>query len=169
VEFGAVTIPEPLTPEQRPPKRGMIILIMAVVVAVVAAAAWWVSARNSDAPVSTAEAVAQLDPDARAPEGVRVRVRVLNTTNTRGLARRVTNFVRDLGFDVVEYANADSKDRRVVTTVLVHTGNMDWARRLARGLETDSIEVVPDSSRYVDLTVLIGSGWKTPASQPFRP
>ena len=127
------------------------------------------STRDGDKPVSTAEAVAQLDPDARAPEGVRVRVRVLNTTNTRGLARRVTNYIRDLGFDVVEYGNADTDDKRAVTTVIVHTGNMDWAKRLAKGLETDSIETDSDSSRYVDLTVLIGSNWKTPASQPFRP
>jgi hypothetical protein len=164
-----VTIPEPISPEQRPARRGTIILVMVAVVAIVATAAWWVSTRGNDVPVSTAEAVAQLDPDARAPEGVRVRVRVLNTTTTRGLARRVTNYVRDLGFDVVEYGNGDSDDKRAVTTVVVHTGNMDWARRLAKGLETDSIESVPDSSRYVDLTVLIGSNWKTPASQPFRP
>ena len=164
-----MTIPDPVSPEQRPARRGTIILVMAAVVAIVATAAWWVSTRDGDKPVSTAEAVAQLDPDARAPEGVRVRVRVLNTTNTRGLARRVTNYIRDLGFDVVEYGNADTDDKRAVTTVIVHTGNMDWAKRLAKGLETDSIETDSDSSRYVDLTVLIGSNWKTPASQPFRP
>ena len=164
-----MTIPDPIAPEQqRPPRRGIVLLIMVAVVATVAGASWWVSTRNDDVPRTTAEAVAELDPDARAPEGVRVRVRVLNTTNTRGLARRVTNFVRDLGFDVVDYGT-ESRDKRAITTILVHNGNMDWARRLSRGLETDSIESVPDTSRYVDLTVLIGSDWKPPASQPFRP
>ena len=36
------------------------------------------------------------------PDGVRVRVQVLNGTKVRGLARRATMLLRDRGFDVVE-------------------------------------------------------------------
>ena len=38
----------------------------------------------------------------RAPDGVRIRVQILNATKTRGLARRATMLLRDRGFDVVE-------------------------------------------------------------------
>ncbi|HEX7938656.1 MAG TPA: LytR C-terminal domain-containing protein, partial [Gemmatimonadaceae bacterium] len=37
-----------------------------------------------------------------APDGVRVRVQVLNASSVRGLARRATLLLRDHGFDVVE-------------------------------------------------------------------
>lgn len=161
-----MTMPEPVERETRPARRGYIILLMALVVSAVAAASWWMM-RAEAAPMTTAEAVAELDPDARAPDGVRIRVRVLNTTSTRGLARRVTNFIRDLGYDVVDYDTG--RDKRAVTTIVVHTGHLDWAQRLARGLQVDSIETSPDSSRHVDLTVLVGTDWKAPASQPFRP
>ena len=40
--------------------------------------------------------------EVRAPDGVRIRVQVLNATKTRGLARRATMLLRDRGFDVVE-------------------------------------------------------------------
>lgn len=163
-----MTIPEPLTPEERPPRRGVILLTMAAVVLSVASAAWWTTRDNDDLPLSTAEAVAELDPDAMAPEGERVRVRVLNATTTSGLARRLTNLARDLGYDVVDYGT-ESLDRREVTTIVVHTGQTEWARRLARGIGADSIEPSTDTLRYVDLTVLIGTDWKPPASQPFRP
>src|SRR6478672_9794214 len=46
--------------------------------------------------------------DVRAPEGVRIRVEVLNATKTRGLGRRAMMFLRDRGFDVVELGTADS-------------------------------------------------------------
>src|SRR6185503_7191863 len=39
--------------------------------------------------------------DQMAPDGVRVRVQVINATNIRGLARRATQVLRDRGFDVV--------------------------------------------------------------------
>src|SRR5205814_750511 len=43
--------------------------------------------------------------DARAPQDVRIRVEVLNATQTRGLARRATFYLRDRGFDVVGSGN----------------------------------------------------------------
>ena len=165
---GPLTIPDPITPDQRPARRGVVLVVMMLVVSFGALTAWWLSARGNAAHSTTAEAIAQLDPDARAPDGMRVRVRVVNTTSTRALARRVTNYVRDLGYDVVDYGS-DNSERRATTTIVVHTGHGEWARRLARGLDTDSIEVRPDSSRYIDLTVLIGTEWKPPAAQPFRP
>ena len=103
---------------------------------------------------------------ARAPDGQRVRVEVLNATKVRGLARRATELLRDRGFDVV--AVGTSGDGRASTLVLDRSGHSDWARRVAAALDGAAVEARPDSSRYVDVTVLIGASWRPPA-EPFYP
>lgn len=102
----------------------------------------------------------------RAPEGVRVRVQVLNSTKTRGLARRATMLLRDRGFDVVETGNI--AQMRDTTLVLDLSGHPDWASRIAKLFGTTQIEVRHDSSRYLDIAVVLGSTWRPPA-EPFYP
>ena len=59
--------------------------------------------------------VAPPSPRIRAPDGVRIRVQVLNATKIHGLARRATLLLRDRGFDVVETGNVnDSRDTTIV-------------------------------------------------------
>jgi hypothetical protein len=105
-------------------------------------------------------------PDAIAPPGVRIRVQVLNATATRGLARRATAFLRDRGFDVVELATAPQP--RDSTLVIHRSGNTAWAQLVARALGGARVESRPDSSRYLDVTVLVGRDWAPPAN-PFYP
>jgi hypothetical protein len=105
-------------------------------------------------------------PDATASDGERVRVQVLNATNTRGLARRATQHLRDRGFDVLEMGTAT--EQRDSTLVLDRSGHPDWARRVAEALGGARVEARPDSSRYLDVTVLLGRSWRPPA-QPFYP
>ena len=97
----------------------------------------------------------------RAPAGVRVRVQVLNGTKTRGLARRATLLLRDRGFDVVEMGTV--KSTRDTTIVIDLSGHPDWAQRVARALGTARVETRADSSRYLDIAVVIGSSWRPPA------
>jgi hypothetical protein len=104
--------------------------------------------------------------DARAPEGVRVRVEVLNASSTPGLARRATFHLRDRGFDVVASGNA--REQLDSTVVLVRSGNAEWARLVARAMGDAAVEARPDSSRYLDVTVLVGASWRPPA-EPFNP
>jgi hypothetical protein len=104
--------------------------------------------------------------DARAPANERVRVEVLNATDTRGLARRATIHLRDRGFDVLELGN--SSERLDSTLVLDRSGHPDWAQRVARALGGARIETRPDTSRYLDITVLVGRAWRPPA-EPFYP
>lgn len=106
------------------------------------------------------------DATARAPDSVRIRVEVLNATRTGGLARRATFYLRDRGFDVVEYGTAAAQ--RETTLVLDRSGHPDWARRVSRAMGDAPVEVRPDSSRYVDVTVLVGRAWRPPA-EPFYP
>jgi hypothetical protein len=96
----------------------------------------------------------------------RVKVQVLNATTTRGLARRATALLRDRGFDVVEMGTAP--ERLDSSVVLDRAGNADRARRVAEALGGARVEARPDTSRYLDVTVLIGRSWRPPA-QPFYP
>ena len=107
------------------------------------------------------------DTAAHAPKGTRIRVRVLNTTSTRGLAKRVAFSLRDFGYDVVDF-DSDIKAARAGTVILSHTGHDAWALRLRRALGAGVVEASSDSLRYVDFTVLVGNDWKAP-SQSFRP
>ena len=101
-----------------------------------------------------------------APPNIRIRVQVLNATSTRGLARRATVFLRDRGFDVVDVATAPR--RRDSTLVIDRSGHAEWAELAARALGVGRVESRPDSSRYLDVTVLVGRDW-TPPPQPFYP
>jgi hypothetical protein len=104
--------------------------------------------------------------DAEAPAGVRIRVEVLNATRVRGLARRATMHLRDRGFDVVTVGT--SREARDSTLVLDRSGNAEWAALVARALGGARVEQAPDSSRYLDVTVLVGATWRPPA-EPFYP
>jgi hypothetical protein len=105
-------------------------------------------------------------PGATAPSGQRVRVQVLNATSVRGLARRATIHLRDRGFDVVEMGT--SSEQRDSTLVLDRSGHPEWARRVAEALGGARVEPRPDTSRYLDVTVLVGRSWRPPA-EPFNP
>ena len=104
--------------------------------------------------------------DARAPTATRIRVQVINATRTRGLARRATMHLRDRGFDVVE---TGTESKTLDSTVVVdRSGHPEWARLVARALGGGRLESRPDSSRYLDVTVLLGASWRPP-TEPFYP
>lgn len=101
------------------------------------------------------------------PDDVRIKVEVLNASGQRGLARRATFALRDAGFDVVRFAN-DPGAPRDSTLVLARSGKEDWANLVARALGGARVESRPDTSRYLDVTVLLGADWRPPA-KPFHP
>ena len=163
-------LPEPRTPvsARRSSHVGrwlVLFIVLAVGIGAVVAR-YRVSDRGSVRPQDSLKALV-LDTSARAPDGVRIRVRVVNTTSTNGLAKRATFVLRDFGYDVVDY-DGDVKSPRKTTLVVSHTGHADWAQRLQKALGAGTIEARADTLRYVDFTVLLGSDW-TPPPQPFRP
>jgi hypothetical protein len=103
--------------------------------------------------------------DARAPAGTRIKVEVLNATRTRGLARRATRFLRDRGFDVV--GSGTATEQRDSTIVLDRSSHPEWAYLIGRAMKA-KVRTETDSSRYLDVTVILGSDW-TPPSKPFYP
>jgi hypothetical protein len=100
------------------------------------------------------------------PDSVRIKVEVLNATNIRGLARRGTFHLRDLGFDVVSSGNSSEKVDS--TVVIIRSGRPEWAELAAQALGGARIETRPDTSRYLDLTILLGTSWRPPL-ETFHP
>jgi hypothetical protein len=142
--------------EQRTLIRGAICAVAATVIALATGGGALFLARATPGRV----------PRVVAPPGVRVRVEVLNATAIRGLARRATRSLRDRGFDVVQVGTA--RESLDTTVVLARSGNPAWAELVARALGGARVEVRPDSSRYLDVTVLVGRNWAPPA-EPFYP
>lgn len=132
---------------------------MALLLLVVLGAATWVlhARQVVRSPLSS------VLPDAlapRAPSDVRIRVQVLNTTRTRGLARRATRLLRDRGFDVVELGTTTPQID--TTLVLDRSGHPAWASAVVSVLQPARALARPDSSRYLDITVLLGRTWRAP-------
>lgn len=100
-----------------------------------------------------------------APPGVRIKVEVLNASRNRGVARRATLYLRDHGFDVV--AIGTTRQQQSATVVLDRSHHPEWAALIAQAIGAD-VAARPDTSRYVDATVLLGADW-TPPPMPFYP
>lgn len=162
-----VNLPQPSDAARPTTSRSVRWITLSIVIIVTAGAiAGWLRATGASEPRAAAQ-VSLTDTTARAPVGTRIRVRVLNATASRGLAKRVTFVLRDFGYDVVDF-DTDRRGPRTSTLVLSHSGHQDWAQRLHRALGTGSIETRADSLRQVDFTVLVGSDWQPP-TKAFRP
>ena len=81
------------------------------------------------------------------------------------LARRATLFLRDHGFDVV--GSGTNTEQRATTVVYDRSGHPDWAARVGRAMNAPMV-TLPDSSRYLDVTVVLGANWRPPPL-PFHP
>lgn len=140
---------------------------LVTVIAAVGFGVWYFRAPTAvEAPNATAVAMAERDTAGMAPDGVRVRVRVLNGANISGLARRATQRLRDYGYDVVDYDNA--ADSTAETIVEVDRNSRAYAARVVKALNGGVVRERDEPSPYHDVTVTLGSDWK-PSSQPFRP
>lgn len=147
-------------------KRGPVLVIGVLTFVVLGGGVYAMRARRGGAVTlpTAAHVRAELP---HAPPGVRVRVQVINTTRTRGLARRATHMLRDQGFDVVEMTSAGPA--LDTTLVLDRSGHPAWATAVAKILGPAArSEARLDSSRYLDVTVLLGALWRAPA-EPFNP
>jgi hypothetical protein len=142
-------------------------LALAATVLLVAAVAIVISRATTRSALSRGvQRVARSRVDARAPDSVRIKVEVINATRIRGLARRASMHLRDRGFDVV--ATGTASQPRDSTLVLDRSNHPEWARIVAKAMGGARVESRPDSSRYLDVTVLVGAGWRAPA-EPFYP
>jgi hypothetical protein len=130
--------------------------------------AWWT--RTPVEPATLVDGAGQpiaLDTAALAPTDIRVRVQVLNGTDTPGLARRGTQRLRDHGYDVVDFGNHGERGVKE-TQVTVTAASRAWGERVVRALGTGRVIEREGPLPYVDLVVLLGADWQPPP-QPLRP
>ena len=141
-------------------------IVTAVGMAFVVVLLGWLVWRRCCEADPAPDPLAAFVPEVRAPDSVRVRVEVLNATTTPRLAMAATRLLRERGFDVVSTGNHTV--RRDTTLVLDRTGKPQWSRLVAGVLGARLVQTRVDTSRYVDVTVLLGADW-TPTSKPFDP
>jgi hypothetical protein len=94
----------------------------------------------------------------------RVRVEVLNAGGEDGMARLATEHLRDHGFDVVFFGNAEAFGQDS-TVVLDRSGRIEAALAVGGALGSTSVESRPDANLYLDVTVLLGRDW-VPGTPP---
>ncbi|MBO6575726.1 MAG: LytR C-terminal domain-containing protein [Rhodothermales bacterium] len=95
-----------------------------------------------------------------------IQVDVRNGCGVSGLADRMTDYLRDHGFDVVEAGNHSSYDESS-TYVLDRIGNPRAAEALARavGLPADRVREDIQPDYFLDATIVIGADYA--AIHPF--
>ena len=142
--------------------KGRWIVLAGIVLALVGAFVW----RRTATPEARQARALNAVVERIVPDSVRIKVEVLNATNIRGLARRGTFHLRDLGFDVVSSGN--SSEKLDSTVVIIRSGRPDWAELAAKALGGARIQTRPDTSRYLDLTILLGTSWRPPL-ETFHP
>jgi hypothetical protein len=135
-------------------RAGLRVLLVAVLLLGAGAAAWTLRS-TTPAP----------EPRPRAPEGIRVVVEVDNAGGKSDMARRLTLELRDVGFDVVRYGTAGRSDLEV-TVVYDRSGRPGLAEAVRAALGVGVVESAPDSTRLVDVSVLLGRDWPRDESDP---
>ena len=91
--------------------------------------------------------------------GRRIRVEVLNAAGIPRLAQHGTDRLRDQGFDVVYFGNARGFHADT-SLVLDRVGDPEAAQEVARALGVERVRSVPDTSLYLEVTVVLGKDWE---------
>lgn len=100
-----------------------------------------------------------------APADVRIKVEILNASRIHGAARSATFLLRDRGYDVVSSGNAGQLQD--ATVVLDRSNHPEWAELIAKAIGGKVVSK-PDTSRYLDATIILGASW-TPPPMTFHP
>jgi len=133
--------------------RGLIALVV-----VLAAGIFIGSAVSQWKPLPQQDRVEQPPRNSTAAGLGRVRVEVLNAGGREDMARLATEHLRDRGFDVVYFGNAEAFGQDS-TLVLGRASKPGAAAAVGRALGTDWVESQPDANLYLDVTVLLGGDW----------
>lgn len=129
------------------------IVVFALILGAFGASTWMRHVDGEDrGPTGTAPADSLSPPPV---ERARIRVQVRNASGIPGAAAELTEHLRDAGFDVVDFGNADQSDR-AKTVVIDRLGSAARAREVAASLRGVPIESGIDTTLYLDVTVLVG-------------
>lgn len=92
--------------------------------------------------------------------GRALEVEVLNGAGVPGLAKAVTRTLRSRGFDVVLFTSA--AERATTTRILLRRGDRSGADRVRKALGYGTVTEQRDTTRRVDVTVLLGTDATSP-------
>ena len=92
--------------------------------------------------------------------GQKIQVNVLNSASTKGLARRVMDYLRARGFDVVEIGNAQAAQPH--SAVIDRVNDSLSARKVAfaLGIPDSCIRREENRDLFLDVTVVIGDDYE---------
>lgn len=138
-------------------ETGAALAVLLVCAAFIASFAFGLRGAASAPGLTAAEPV--LDGPPVRPAG---RLEVLNASGRSGMARSATAHLRAGGFDVVFFGNAPAAlgDSSVV---IDRTGEDGVAHAAARRLGIGRVTTVPDTTLYLDATVVLGRDWRQAA------
>ena len=88
-----------------------------------------------------------------------IRVEVLNGCGVRKIAQRVTDILREKGFDVVKVDNAPSHDFPKTIVVDRKLETMRYARKVARSIRCRQVTSQVNPSLYLEVTVIVGKDY----------
>ncbi|MFQ5529374.1 MAG: LytR C-terminal domain-containing protein [Gemmatimonadota bacterium] len=92
-------------------------------------------------------------------ERERASVEVLNGAGVIGAAARVSDRMRDMGFDVKTFGNATNFDQE--RSVLIDRSGRAWAvDAIADSLGGMTVESGPAPELYLDATLILGRDWE---------
>lgn len=88
--------------------------------------------------------------------GPHITVEVLNASGRSGLARSGALSLRRAGIDVVYFGTAPDPATLDSTRIIVRRGDRAAGERVRAALQVGRVSVDPDSSRLLDVSVLLG-------------
>ncbi|MBX3145604.1 MAG: LytR C-terminal domain-containing protein [Gemmatimonadales bacterium] len=140
---------------------GLIVAGLLIAAGLVLSGRWAWGERQSRDPAPR-PSIAMVNQAAGVERGVVVEV--INATGREGLARQVTRLLREQGVDVVYFGSTDRRPDS--TTVIIRRGvDPERGRPVARMVGTKRVTVEADSTRRVDLTILLGADYRLPAGR----
>jgi len=89
----------------------------------------------------------------------RVSVEVLNGAGAKGAAAKISDQLRDMGFDVKTFGNARDFDHER-SVLLDRSGRQGAAQAIADSLGGLPIETQPAPELYLDATLILGPDWE---------
>lgn len=100
-------------------------------------------------------------PSSISPESLteRISVEVLNGAGVPGAAARITEALRDAGYDVKTFGNAPSFEYEE-TLVIDRSERSGAARSVADALGVEEVRSEPQPALYLDATIILGMDWK---------
>jgi hypothetical protein len=105
-------------------------------------------------------------PSSISPEALtgRISVEVLNGAGEPGAAARITEALRDAGYDVKTFGNASSFEYER-TIVIDRSNRSNAARSVADALGVEEVRSEPQPALYLDATIILGRDWRQRLNQ----